>query len=115
MKACLMKVNYDPKYTHPHTQATRPDKPSGLYESSGLHARLTLTKEIYGPALPERRHLRETLEDAARKKIHRNSAPDTKEIARIQADAEKAHIERYKKSVSEVFTCQYILLPGYIL
>ena len=96
-----MKVNYDPKYTHPHTQTTASNK-SSVYNEP-FHARLTLTKEIYGPSLPERKHLRDTLEDAAKKKIQRNSAPttDPKEIARIQADAEKAHIERYKKSVSQ--------------
>ena len=37
MKACLMKVNYDPKYTSPHSH-----KP---YQS--LHVRLTVAKDIY--------------------------------------------------------------------
>lgn len=98
MKAIMMKVNYDPKYTTPHLQLKQE---RALYEP--LHTRLTLTKEIYGPALPERKHLKETLEDAARRRIRQTcSVPnvDTKEIARIQADAEKAHIHRHKRSVS---------------
>ena len=92
MKAILMRVNYDPKYVNPNQQKSP-------YESS-LHARLNVTKEIYGPALPERKHLRDTLEDAAKKRIKQQASIDAKELARIQADAEKAHIERYKKSVS---------------
>ena len=99
MKACLMKVNYDPKYINPN-QLKSP------YAAS-LDTRLSLTKEIYGPALPERKHLRETLEDAAKKRIKHQNSVDAKELARIQADAEKAHIERYKKSVS-------FLLPMYV-
>ena len=93
-----MKVHYDPKYTTPHKSQDKFHSPP----RDNLHARLTLTKEIYGPALPERKHLKDSLEDAAKRKIQRNSAPnvDTKELARIQADAEKAHIDRYKKSVS---------------
>ena len=54
MKACLMKVNYDPKYTTPHSH-----KP---YQS--LHVRLNVAKDIYSTnAASNKTRKKETLGD----------------------------------------------------
>ena len=52
MKACLMRVNYDPRYITPHT--------------GSLQSRLAVTRDIYGAgAGVQQRQLKETLEEAA--------------------------------------------------
>lgn len=47
MKACLMKVNYDPKYLTPHvpTSSSVPRGPST--SNNHLHSRVTATRQIY--------------------------------------------------------------------
>ncbi len=61
MKACLMKVNYDPKYTMPHQ--TRP--------LDTFQGRLTLAREIYSTG---ERQLRQTLEEAVLQRKAKHAA-----------------------------------------
>ena len=49
MKACLMRVNYDPKYNTPHTATNSVTKDIKASDSYGK--RLDVAREIYGASL----------------------------------------------------------------
>lgn len=91
MKACLMKVNYDPKYTTPHTH-----KPFG-----SLQVRLDVAKNVYKSSSNHISKVKESLEEAARKKLKKQ---DGSISCSPESDVLKypsiAKVDKQKKQVS---------------
>lgn len=53
MKACLMKVNYDPKYMTPHTSTSAHSVQRGPSSSNNhVQSRFTATRQIYNSSGP---------------------------------------------------------------
>ena len=83
MKACLMKVNYDPKYNQPHKG----------YEP--LQTRIHMAREVYNTG-KEKKLLKESLEEAAKRKVRQHE----QNRILIQSMAHPEKLERQKRKVS---------------
>ena len=99
MKAALMRVNYDPRYTH---QPGGPNNNHKPYEP--LSNRITLAKEIYKRIGSEKKPLKESLEEAARKKVKQHEQnkglPEVLPPSRNRTPAIIEKLDRPKRKVN---------------
>ena len=102
MKAGMMRLSYDPPYTHYITAPSPPLKP---YEP--LNNRITLAKEIYRRIGSDKKPLRDTLDEAARRRFKRADSSKSFQDSLISPRQTSASFDKTDKENRKVGRQQF--------